>query len=94
MIRAIHFPDFDEFRQSTIAGCIHIEERPDHTYLFYVCPCGCGHIGRLTVGLRHKPTASPSWHWNGSVTEPTLAPSVHHVGHWHGWLRDGYWSAA
>ena len=29
------------------------------------------------------------WRWNGSEAEPTLTPSVHSEGHWHGWVRDG-----
>lgn len=93
-LRAIHFPEFEEFRDKAMPGSFHVEYRKAATYFWYCCPCGCGSIARLTVGLRHKPEANPSWRWNGSLSEPTLTPSVHHIGHWHGWLRDGYWSAA
>ena len=41
-----------------------------------------------------KPERSPSWVWNGSLALPTLHPSVHYVGHWHGWLRNGEWVQA
>lgn len=30
-----------------------------------------------------------SWGWDGNEEKPTLTPSVHHVGHWHGWVRAG-----
>jgi hypothetical protein len=30
-----------------------------------------------------------SWEWNGNTTKPTLSPSVHAVGCWHGWVREG-----
>lgn len=55
--------------------------------LIYVCPCGCGLLG----GLAFRPGAPPAWHWDGNREAPTLSPSVHHVGHWHGWLRAGMW---
>lgn len=31
-----------------------------------------------------------SWAWNGDLNRPTLTPSVHIVGSWHGWIRDGH----
>lgn len=30
-----------------------------------------------------------SWAWDGNESEPTLTPSVHHIGRWHGWIRRG-----
>lgn len=96
MIRAIPFPDFEKFREKGLAGSIHISEPDvrDHVQVWYCCPCGCGVIAPITAGVKFKPAGSPSWTWNGSQTEATLHPSVNHVGHWHGWLRDGYWEAA
>ena len=29
------------------------------------------------------------WTWDGSEDEPTLTPSLHAVGEWHGWVRRG-----
>lgn len=55
--------------------------------MIYCCPCGCGATGSLAF----RPHASPSWDWDGDVDAPTLSPSVHHVGHWHGWLKEGVW---
>lgn len=58
-------------------------EGVEHWY--YACPCGCGAAGGLYVAVGIKPP-SPSWLWNGSTDAPVLSPSVHHIGHWHGWL--------
>jgi Family of unknown function (DUF6527) len=30
-----------------------------------------------------------SWGWDGNEDKPTLTPSIHCVGHWHGWVRAG-----
>lgn len=57
--------------------------------LNYVCPCGCERVG----ALHFKPRQSPSWDWDGNRLAPTLTPSVHHVDHWHGWLRAGLWTS-
>jgi hypothetical protein len=29
------------------------------------------------------------WGWDGNEDNPTLTPSIHCVGHWHGWVRAG-----
>ena len=29
------------------------------------------------------------WEWDGNVERPTLRPSLHAVGVWHGWMREG-----
>lgn len=60
--------------------------------MFYRCPCGCGVIGYLAI--RPAVPEHPSWGWNGDRKRPTLEPSVNHVGHWHGWLKDGMWTQA
>lgn len=60
--------------------------------MIYVCPCGCGRQGVLRFRL--PGVERPSWIWNGNRDAPTLDPSVHHVGHWHGWLKNGFWVQA
>jgi hypothetical protein len=55
--------------------------------MMYRCPCGCGVLGSLAF----RPAPSPSWQWDGNTEVPTLSPSVHHVGHWHGFLTKGVW---
>lgn len=92
MTRATFIEDWDEFERREVPGSISVAIKPgDRGQLWYCCPCGCGTISVLRVGNGHKPDKSPSWHWNGSTDRPTLTPSVHHVGHWHGWLTDGEW---
>ena len=29
------------------------------------------------------------WGWDGDEQRPTLHPSIHDIGHWHGFLTDG-----
>ena len=29
------------------------------------------------------------WGWDGNEDAPTLTPSIHTIGHWHGWVRAG-----
>jgi hypothetical protein len=41
-----------------------------------------------------RPTAPgnethPSWEWDGNEDKPTLQPSVHLPGRWHGWFTAG-----
>lgn len=37
----------------------------------------------------HKNNCGAMWAWNGNVDRPTLTPSLHAVGVWHGYVRDG-----
>lgn len=30
-----------------------------------------------------------TWNWDGNEDKPTLSPSIHHVGCWHGYIRAG-----
>lgn len=46
------------------------------------------------VGEGFKPEMGPSWNWNGSLDAPTLSPSLHAVGHWHGFLKAGFFTQA
>jgi hypothetical protein len=80
---------FDDEMNARLPGSI-CENEDDDRWL-YACPCGCGTAGALRVGQGAKPAQTPSWLWNGSKEAPTLTPSVHHIGHWHGWLTDGMW---
>ena len=40
--------------------------------------------------IDHKNECGASWKWTGDAAKPTLSPSLHAVGVWHGWVRDGY----
>jgi Family of unknown function (DUF6527) len=50
------------------------------------CP-GCGQVCILPfarhAGVGHR------WSFDGNHVNPTLSPSIHHLGCWHGWLRAG-----
>ncbi|HEV7278378.1 MAG TPA: DUF6527 family protein [Devosiaceae bacterium] len=94
-VPARHFPSYERFDDELVAGSIFVapvaEGQPQE--FWYCCPCGCGITAPLRVGRGFKPAAGPSWNWNGSLEAPTLYPSVHHQGHWHGWLRNGVWES-
>lgn len=58
--------------------------------------CHCG--GRITIPTRQNlaggkvaaQAAAIGWDLAGkSFAELTLSPSIHCVGHWHGWIRNG-----
>lgn len=92
-VPAVHFSD--RFTGEVPPGAFRVDQ-PDEDgeqAFWYSCPCGCGRIAPLTVGNGFKPADGPSWAWNGSFETPTLTPSVHHVGHWHGWLKNGVWES-
>lgn len=38
---------------------------------------------------RGAPGGNRVWGWDGNEDQPTLQPSIHYVGHWHGYLRAG-----
>lgn len=93
MTAAVHIPDWDEFDDKALAGSFSVGPEGSVRDFFYYCPCGCGVMGVLCVGVDEKPEPGPSWNWNGSLDRPSLTPSVHHVGHWHGYLTDGEWKS-
>lgn len=88
----IEKPDFHELRT---AGSFRVSGKDSDgaQQFWFFCPCGCGHLTWLTVGDKFKPAEGPSWEWDGNLSQPTLSPSVHRVGHWHGWLRNGVWES-
>ncbi|MCV0384907.1 MAG: hypothetical protein K5821_00515 [Nitrobacter sp.] len=100
-VTAQHIPEKSEFQDDfgigRVPGSFRVND-PDsdgEQTFWYVCPCGCGSLAPLTVGNGFKPTNAgyATWQWDGSLDRPTLHPSVHHVGHWHGWLRNGVWES-
>lgn len=65
---------------------------PDHKD--DVCPMGGWCIVPTKANFAGLPTCADSlargWDISGTSFENiTLSPSIHHVGHWHGWLRNG-----
>lgn len=52
------------------------------THLTWICP-GCTRHPYHMVPVRRQgepELTKPTWTWNGSLTEPTLSPSIRHVG--------------
>lgn len=88
-VRATRVDEIDDVRATPGAFEFYVagDDKVTPAGMIYSCPCGCGVQGSLAF----KPAPSPSWHWDGDREKPTLQPSVHHVGHWHGWLRAGVW---
>lgn len=39
--------------------------------------------------IDHKNYHGAQWKYNGNLKKPTLRPSLHAVGIWHGYVRDG-----
>jgi hypothetical protein len=39
--------------------------------------------------IDHQNHCGASWSWDGNEVKPTLSPSLHAVGHWHGYVRNG-----
>lgn len=48
-----------------------------------------GSFAIIEVRPAHPDSGGPSWSWDGNLERPTLSPSVHHIGHWHGYVRAG-----
>jgi hypothetical protein len=66
-------------------------EPPKH--LSFVCPCGCGNIGGVAVGVDplDRNGNHPVWEWNGDLDKPTVMPSIEFLTgcRWHGFLNAG-----
>lgn len=44
----------------------------------------------IFLPVRQGPNQSGKhWGWDGNEDAPTLTPSIHTHGHWHGWCRAG-----
>lgn len=88
-VAATLFGDIDQVHANAGAFEYYREGERFPAGMIYCCPCGCGATGALAF----RPHESPSWEWDGNHEKPTLSPSVHHVGHWHGYLRNGVWES-
>lgn len=56
--------------------------------LTHRCP-GCKTIATLFFGVSDVPNGIHRWQHDGNDDLPTLTPSIHHQGCWHGWLTKG-----
>ena len=58
------------------------------THFLYVHLPGETNWGAIEV-CEGVPGGDRVWGWDGNEDKPTLTPSIHHVGVWHGFLRAG-----
>lgn len=86
---ATYCNEIDDVQAKAGAFEFYVDKSGAVAGMIYACPCGCGATGALNF----KPAPSPSWTWDGNREKPTLHPSAHHVGHWHGWLQGGVWKS-
>lgn len=63
----------------------------------------CAWGGKIAIGFKNPLDGGEPLHWAGKDVKPetlwqrtgdtietlTLSPSIHCVGHWHGWLKNG-----
>jgi hypothetical protein len=63
-----------------------------HAAIEFDCPCGqkCS-FTRVYLPITGRSKHSVTWELTGSddFATLTLSPSIHAVGHWHGFLRNG-----
>ncbi|MCB1516139.1 MAG: hypothetical protein KDJ19_00775 [Hyphomicrobiaceae bacterium] len=94
-VTALNIQGKEAFFEQNVAGSFRVNDPVDdgRQQFWFVCPCGCGQNAMIAVGNGYKPERKgrDTWNWNGSFEKPTLTPSVHDKGHWHGWLTDGVW---
>ena len=73
-------------------------EKPGDFYLKPVEGMGgetCLHImlpghTMICIPIQRGPnTPGKAWGWDGNEEMPTIVPSIHTVGHWHGFLTNG-----
>jgi hypothetical protein len=60
--------------------------------LVVLIPCARGDRTHWTYSrwtIDHKNHCDAQWSWDGNEDAPTLNPSLHAVGVWHGWVRGG-----
>lgn len=97
-IPAVVFTDYDALLAGPPGGILFCVAHGSNDVCTMInkCPCGCGYVGSMPIGL-NKPAGISSWEWNGSQDKATLRPSVD--GRrcpgcaFHGYLTDGVWKS-
>lgn len=53
-------------------------------------PCKGGDYGiYIAWSIGHKNACNAQWSWDGNEDVPTMNPSLHWVGAWHGFVKNG-----
>lgn len=70
--------------------CWNFNARGERTLVVLIPAAASGNwcYSRWTIGYPNDNGAQ--WAWDGNEDAPTLSPSLHAVGVWHGWVRHGY----
>ena len=69
----------------------HGAKPEDEQLTLYFCLPGETRWSPIHV-KRGAPDPDPNkliWGWDGNFDQPSVAPSIHWVGHWHGYLTNG-----
>src|ERR1700690_2167119 len=74
------------------AGDFTWEIRDGARYIVVALPLGLLADNYLINNLpvaKGSGTRGREWGWDGNEDAPTLTPSIHCIGHWHGWVQTG-----
>lgn len=85
-----HDGDLDDDDHIERVGDFFWEQKDRGRVLVVAIPCSSKSgwtYSKWTID--HKNHCDAQWSWNGNEDRPTLNPSLHAVGVWHGWVRDG-----
>ena len=103
MTTAVHVPDIydkayerdmEAWRAIPLGG-FEITTQPNGQREFWMkCLGKCGQVTPLLIRPVVSPSDRHSWELTGTPEHPTLHPSIHHPGCWHGWLTDGVYRLA
>ena len=72
-------------------GDFHWDLRDGRRQLVCAIPCDENPKGWIysAWSIDYRNTSGAQWAWDGDEDCPTLVPSVHAVGEWHGWIQKG-----
>lgn len=62
---------------------------PEDVASVWICMPTTGNFFSCEWTVDRKNHCNAQWQLSGTHAKPTLSPSLHWVGMWHGWLRDG-----
>lgn len=90
-MKATHFPGL---REATVDGQPAVPGSYEFAngHMWFMCPGPCKQLSALH--LDGKGGEGRNWTWDGNTEAPTLHPSIHHLGCWHGWLKNGEFTPA
>jgi hypothetical protein len=75
--------DLDDLLDNGADGDFFISESKDAVWI--IIP-GSGHT---RWPIKEPLENGALWKWDGNEDAPTLTPSLHLVGQWHGWMKNG-----